>query len=289
MSAGDSTFNKFDAKAKSEVFAKVFDVGLPMWKTLGLKVAAEMTTKPEKILSVGDGPGEPGCFLAAQFGCEAISSDSVPPMVEAAKKRVAAKGLTGKVECRLLDMQDLSGVDAASCDVVSSAHAYPFAPNKPKALAEAFRVLKPGGVFGAVVWKSFELLPLAGALMGAVTGTPPAPPPAGSPPPPPVAWADPAVTDKLLSEAGFILKPGSEDDITFALYDMDVAMKYCALPVWDRIQELENKGTVPDAWKKYEEAWPVIAQEKGHLSKGCIYDSFQIKAVYRTIVAVKPA
>jgi hypothetical protein len=77
MSAGDSTFNKFDAKAKSEVFAKVFDVGLPMWKTLGLKVAAEMTTKPEKILSVGDGPGEPGCFLAAQFGCEAISSDSV--------------------------------------------------------------------------------------------------------------------------------------------------------------------------------------------------------------------
>ena len=50
------------------------------------------------------------------------------------------------------------------------AHAYPFAADKEKAFAEAFRVLKPGGVFGAVVWKSFELLPLAGALMGAVTG-----------------------------------------------------------------------------------------------------------------------
>ena len=57
--AGDSTFNKFDAKAKSDVFGKVFDVGLPMWEKLAEKVTPEMPPSPSKILSVGDGPGEP--------------------------------------------------------------------------------------------------------------------------------------------------------------------------------------------------------------------------------------
>lgn len=107
-----------------------------MWEALAAELDKEMTVPPTKILSVGDGPGEPGCYLAAKFGCPTICSDSVVPMVEAAKQRVAAKGLSN-VECLLLDMQDLSAVEAASVDVLSSAHAYPFSPDKPKALAEA--------------------------------------------------------------------------------------------------------------------------------------------------------
>tara|TARA_B110001452_G_scaffold249874_1_gene237711 strand:- start:529 stop:1524 length:996 start_codon:yes stop_codon:yes gene_type:complete len=275
----------FDAAAKAEVFGKVFDVGEPMWVKLHELVAVEAPA-PSMILSVGDGPGEPGCYLAAKYGCKTITSDAVPPMVGLAKKRVEAKGLGDKVECMLLDMQDLSGVESGSCDLVSSAHAYPFAPDQPKALAEALRVLKPGGVFGAVVWKSFELLPLAGALMGAVTGTAPAPPPAGAPPPPPLAWASPEVTDKLLTDAGFELKAGSEDEVIFELSDMEVAMKYSALPIWDKIQKLQDDGTVPDAWKKFEAAWPTVAKEKGHLGD---FPGFKIKGMYRTVVAKKPA
>jgi len=275
----------FDAAAKAEVFGKVFDAGKPMWEKLYELLAAEMAS-PSMILSVGDGPGEPGCFLAEKYGCKAITSDVVPPMVELAKKRVEAKGLGDKVECMLLDLQDLGKIDSASCEIVSSAHAHPFAPDQPKAVAEAFRVLKPGGVFGAVVWKSFELLPLAGALMGAVTGKAPAPPAAGAPPPPPLAWASAEVTDKLLAEAGFELKAGSEDEISFALEDMEVALKYSALPIWDKIQKLQDDGDVPDAWKKFEAAWPAVAKEKGHLGD---FAGFKIKGMYRTIVAKKPA
>ena len=93
------------------------------------------------------------------------------PMADAAKQRVAAKSLSN-VECLVLDMQDLSSIDAGSVDIVSSAHAFPFSPDKPKMLAEALRVLRPGGVFGAVAWVSFELLPFDGAMMAPVTGKP---------------------------------------------------------------------------------------------------------------------
>lgn len=295
MSGSDdaSGFKKFDAQAKSDVFAKVFDAGQPMWEKLREKVSAASATPPKQILSVGDGPGEPGCYLASHFDCPTIVSDMVPPMVEAAKKRVEKKVTEGKlaagqVECRVLDMQDLSSVESESVELVSSAHAYPFAPDQKKAVAEAYRVLKPGGVFGAVCWKSFELLPLAGALMGAVTGTgPPAPPPAGSPPPPPIAWADEAVVDTLLKEAGFEPVSNDADDVEIAQEDLVVAMKYSALPIWDKIIELETSGKVPDAWKKYEEAWPKICAEKGHLNPE-VFTGFKVRGVYRTVVAKKP-
>ena len=283
-SAGSSTFHRFDAAAKAEVFKNVFDGGLPMWEKLGEAVDKELPA-PTNVLSVGDGPGEPGCYLAAKYGCPTVTSDSVVPMVEAAKQRVQAKGLSNVV-CQVLDMQDLSGIESSSVDLVSSAHAYPFSPDKPTALAEAFRVLKPGGVFGAVVWVSFELLPFAGAIMGAVTGTPPSPPPPGSPPPPPLALGDSSVSDPLLTAAGFTMCAGTEDTVTFKMTDLDVALKYCALPIWDRLTEMEATGEIPGAWAKYADAWPDVAKAKGHLTND---GQFTMSGRYRVIVAKKAA
>ena len=62
-------------------------------------------------------------------------------------------------------------------------------------------------------------------------------------------------------------------------------MKYSALPIWDKIAEMESSGKVPDAWKKYAEAWPTVCTEKGHLGS---HAGFKIKGVYRTVTATKP-
>ena len=165
QTVGYSSF-QFDASAKATTFGKVFDVGRPMWVKLGELVEPQLSSAAKKdpakmtILSLGDGPGEPGCYLAAKFKCPTTTSDMVPPMVEAAKKRVEKQESEGKlqpgqVKAEVIDMQDLKSVASGSVDLVSSAHAHPFAPDQAKALAESFRVLKSGGVFGAVAWKSF--------------------------------------------------------------------------------------------------------------------------------------
>ena len=282
--AGESTFHRFDAAAKAMAFRNVFDGGLPMWMKLGELVQKELPAAPSKILSVGDGPGEPGCYLAAKFGAPTLCTDSVVPMVEAAKQRVKAKGLKN-VECLVLDMQDLSTIESSSIDLVASAHAYPFSPDKPRAFAEAFRVLRPGGVFGAVVWVSFELLPFAGAIMSEVTGTTPAPPPPGSPPPPPLSLGEPSVSDPLLAGAGFELCAGTVAPVSFTMTDLDVALKYCALPIWDRLTSMEESGELPGAWATYAAAWPEVARAKGHLTDE---GQFSMSGVYRAIIAKKP-
>lgn len=292
---GDSGFT-FDAAAKAKAFADVFDGGKPMWVKLHEDLMPALkSNKPKKILSCGDGPGEPGCFMANKFGCPTITSDVVPPMVESAKRRVEKQEGEGKLEKgqvtgMVMDMQDLSAIESGSIDLLTSAHAYPFNPDQKKALDEAFRVLEHGGIFGAVVWKSFELLPLAGALMGGVTGTPPQPPPVGSPPPPPMSWADQNVADKLLKESGFEIVSNSEETFPFQLTNYETAMKYCAFPIWDKINALESSGEVPDAWKKYESVWPQVCKDKGHLEvdeKG-EFKGMHLKGQYRVVVARKP-
>jgi len=97
------------------------------------------------VLDLGSGAGI-DCFLAArQVGPtgKVIGVDMTPEMIAKARTN-AAKGGFDNVEFRLGEIEALPVADA-SVDVILSNCVLNLSPEKGRVLAEAFRVLKPGG------------------------------------------------------------------------------------------------------------------------------------------------
>lgn len=99
----------------------------------------------ETVLDLGSGGGF-DCFLAANaVGPEGqvIGVDMTADMIDLARRNVA-KGGFANVEFRLGEIEALP-VDDSAADVILSNCVINLVPDKQKAFAEAFRVLKPGG------------------------------------------------------------------------------------------------------------------------------------------------
>jgi len=97
----------------------------------------------ERVLDMGSGPGHTS-LACAPHAAEVIGIDVTPQMVEVATGFAAQRGVTN-VSFRVADVLELPFPDA-SFDVVTSrvsAHHY---ADPAKAIAEAYRVLKPGGM-----------------------------------------------------------------------------------------------------------------------------------------------
>ena len=118
----------------------------------GLRMTEELArrcqvTAQSYLLEVGSGVGQTACYLAEKFGCRVMSVDLSPAMVNWSQQRAARKGLQDRVEFRIADAQQLpfadDTFDAMICESVTA-----FVPDKPAALAEYTRVVRPGGCVG---------------------------------------------------------------------------------------------------------------------------------------------
>ena len=126
------------------------DLGsVPEGANLGLgcgnPVAIASIREGETVLDLGSGAGL-DVFLAAQrVGKQGrvIGVDMTPEMIEAARRNAAVSG-HDNVEFRQGDIEALP-VDSGSVDLVISNCVLNLVPDKPKAFAEIYRVLKPGG------------------------------------------------------------------------------------------------------------------------------------------------
>ncbi len=99
----------------------------------------------EVVVDLGAGAGI-DCFLAAKkVGAtgRVIGVDMTPQMVERARKNAAEAGVTN-VEFRLGEIEALPVADGTA-DVVISNCVINLSPDRERVLAEAYRVLKPGG------------------------------------------------------------------------------------------------------------------------------------------------
>lgn len=142
--------------------------GVPADANLGLgcgnPTAIASLAAGDAVLDLGSGAGI-DCFLASErVGAmgRVIGVDMTPEMVERARANAAAGGYDN-VEFRLGEIEALPVADA-SVDVVISNCVLNLSPAKDRALAEAHRVLRPGGRL--VVSDMVSDLPVPGVLAG---------------------------------------------------------------------------------------------------------------------------
>ena len=102
----------------------------------------------QKVLDVAAGNGNVS-LAAARRGCEVVSTDYVPALLERGRQRAAADGL--KIEFREADAEALPFADGAF-DVVVSTFGVMFTADQERAAAELIRACRHGGKIGLANW-----------------------------------------------------------------------------------------------------------------------------------------
>lgn len=123
------------------------------------------------VLVVGCGVGVTPCYLAIRCGCKVVGIDLLEKMVDRSKERARREGVENRAEFNIADAQNLPFEDGLF-DVVICESVNAFIGNKPRALSEYVRVIKPGGYVGLneVTWLKTppqELVAYLYRIMGA--------------------------------------------------------------------------------------------------------------------------
>jgi ubiquinone/menaquinone biosynthesis C-methylase UbiE len=124
--------------------------------------------KGEAALDIAGGTGAAGLKVAERMGKDGnvTITDISPGMLEQARKNAVARDLSDVKTC-VMDAERLDFPDA-TFDIVTCSLGIMFVPNVRLAIAEAYRVLKPGGRIGYTVWSVPERFPFFACPMTAV-------------------------------------------------------------------------------------------------------------------------
>jgi len=166
----------------------------------------EISPQPgQRVLELAAGLGETG-MLAAELIAPlggVIVSDQAAAMLDGARARAIELGLSN-VEFQVLNAEWID-LALASVDAVLCRWGYMLTADPAAALAEARRVLRPGGRLALAVWDALERNPWAQlpAQELIARGLTSAPDPGAALAPGPFALGEPARVRELLEQAGF--------------------------------------------------------------------------------------
>jgi len=149
-----------------------------------------------RVLDVGAGAGGQ-TLAAARRGATVLATDISEAILEYAAGEARRAGLS-RVATRTLDGESLD-VEPGAFDAAISRLGIMYFPDKPRALAEQRRALRPGGRIGAVVFAEGEANGFFSVPIGIIRRRAVLPPPAPGLPGPFSATA----IGRLLEEAGF--------------------------------------------------------------------------------------
>jgi SAM-dependent methyltransferase len=116
----------------------------------------------DRVLDVAAGDGNVA-VAAARTGARVTATDFAPSLLAAGQARTEAQGLD--IRWEEADAEALPFRDG-TFDAVTSAFGLMFAPRPEVAVAEAFRVVAPGGVVGLTAWTPDGFTGQVTALMG---------------------------------------------------------------------------------------------------------------------------
>ena len=130
---------------KEEWFEGVSESAIESFAGTGNPFAMGELTAGERVVDIGSGGGIDSLVAARMVGPggKVIGIDMTPEMLEKARAAAAESGFDN-VEFHEAYMEELSVADSWA-DVVISNGVLNLTPDKQKALAEMFRILRPGG------------------------------------------------------------------------------------------------------------------------------------------------
>jgi ubiquinone/menaquinone biosynthesis C-methylase UbiE len=128
---------------------------------------------------------------AAEAGADVTGVDLSAGLIETAKERAQKQGLD--IDYRVGDCENLTEIDDASFDVVSSTCGIMFAPDHEATACELARVVKPGGRLALVNWEAEGGV---GRMFKMMAPFQPMPPPSS-----PFDWGNEARVKELLGNA----------------------------------------------------------------------------------------
>jgi SAM-dependent methyltransferase len=160
---------------------------------------AAQVTNGTRLLDAGCGAGL-ALQVAAKRGASVSGIDAAPALVAIARQRLAGDIRVGEIE-------ELPFADAVF-DVVTGFNSFQYAADRVRALSEARRVAKRGGVVIAAVWGDPARCEMA-AYIEALGKLMPPPPPSA---PGPWALSEEGALEALAERAG--LKPARSESVT---------------------------------------------------------------------------
>ena len=108
-------------------------------------------SKGTRVVDFCAGLGGPARYLAYRYGADVTGIELTPARVKGAEELTVCVGLQQKVRVIEGNVMQVPLSDA-SVDVVVSQEALLHVPDKERALAEAYRILKPGGRIAFTDW-----------------------------------------------------------------------------------------------------------------------------------------
>jgi demethylmenaquinone methyltransferase/2-methoxy-6-polyprenyl-1,4-benzoquinol methylase len=148
----------FDSVAgKYDIMNDLMSLGIHrLWKR---EFASALDPRPRyKLLDLAAGTGDITFSWLAKGGGPVVASDINAAMLGVGEERAAKKGYLADIEFLVADAENLP-LESGTFDRVSMAFGLRNCTNKDKVIAEAFRVLKPGGRFFVL---EFSALKIAG-------------------------------------------------------------------------------------------------------------------------------